>query len=324
MNNNQQPGWPQQPSNQPQQPEDGPAYPPVPPAPGHGQDHGQGQSWPPPQSQQYGQQQPGQPYGQQPYGDPQQYGQPFGQAPQFTQPAPKSGMPVWGWVAGGVGVVAVIAVAGVLAFNGLSGGSKGPDAVPAPAPTVSESAAARESADASPSAGADAAGAVYLFDESDFSTPPAWTIQEPKGWAKEEVKDGMLRYRNAGLQCTFTTYQAVLQPTGENGDEATTALVMASEIEAVKKSAGKPVEVVNDTASTYVSLRDGGQDIELQEARLRFKNDKDVDVTYRMAVRATASSNGLMELALACPGSLATEAELWLELTDGVRMVDAP
>jgi hypothetical protein len=233
-------------------------------------------------------------------------------------------MPVWGWVAGGVGVVAVIAVAGVLAFNGLSGGNKGPDAVPAPAPSVSESAAARESADASPSAGADAAGAVYLFDESDFSTPPAWAIQEPKGWTKEEVKDGMLRYRNAGLQCTFTTYQAVLQPTGETGDEATTALVMASEIEAVKKSAGKPVEVVNDAASTYVSLREGGQDIELQEARLRFKNDKDVDVTYRMAVRATASSNGLMELALACPGSLATESELWQELTDGVRMVDAP
>ena len=43
-----------------------------------------------------------------------------------------------------------------------------------------------------------------------------------------------------------------------------------------------------------------------------------------MAVRATASSNGLMELALACPGSLATESELWQELTDGVRMVDAP
>ena len=76
-------------------------------------------------------------------------------------------------------------------------------------------------------------------------------------------------------------------------------------------------------ASTYVNLRDGSQDIELQEARLRFKNDKDVDVTYRMAVRATASSNGLMELALACPGSLATESDLWLELTDGVSMMDA-
>jgi hypothetical protein len=53
-------------------------------------------------------------------------------------------------------------------------------------------------------------------------------------------------------------------------------------------------------------------------------NDKDIDVTYRMAVRATASSNGLMELALACPGSMTTESDLWLELTDGMSMVDAP
>ena len=30
-----------------------------------------------------------------------------------------------------------------------------------------------------------------------------------------------------------------------------------------------------------------------------------------------------MELALACPGGLASEYELWLELTDRVSMVDA-
>lgn len=79
------------------------------------------------------------------------------------------------------------------------------------------------------------------------------------------------------------------------------------------------MKVIDDAALTYVNLRDGSQ-----EAELRFKNDKDIDVTYRMAVRATASSNGLMDLALACPGSLATESELWLELTDRVSMVDAP
>ncbi len=272
-------------------------------------------------------QQPGQPYGepqvppyaqqpgQQPYGQPGQY---YGQAPAFTQP-PKKGMPVWGWVAGGVGAVAVVAVAGVLAFNGLAGGNKQPEVLPSP--NASESAAPEESADASAT---ESASAVYLFDESDFTTPPAWMITEPSGWTKEEVKAGMFNYRNASLQCTFTTYQAVLSPTGETGDEATTALVMDSEIAAVEKSVGKPVEVVTDAASTYVNLRDGSQDIELQEAELRFKNDKDVDVVYRMAVRATSSSNGLMELALACPGSMITEPELWTELTDSVSMVDAP
>jgi hypothetical protein len=310
VNNNQQPGWPQQPENQPQQPENGSQYPPVPPAPGQAP----GQSWPPPQSQPFEQQQ-----GQQPYGAP---GQQYAQAPAFTQPPSKPGMPVWGWVAGGVGVVAVIAVAGVMAFNGLASGNKEADA--APAPVVSESAASDESAEPLSSTGTGDGGAVYLFDESDFSSPPAWLIKEPAGWTKKEVKDGMFSYTNAGLQCTFTTYQAKLQPTGESGDEATTALVMASEIDAVKKSVGKPVDVVDDAASTYVNLRNGDQDIELQEAELRFKNDKDIDVTYRMAVRATASSNGLMELALACPGSLSTESDLWLELTDAVSIVDAP
>lgn len=78
---------------------------------------------------------------------------------------------------------------------------------------------------------------------------------------------------------------------------------MASEIAAVEKSVSKPAEVIDDAASTYVNLRDGDKDIELQEAELRFKNDKDINVTYRMAVRATASSNGLMELAWPAPAA---------------------
>lgn len=122
-----------------------------------------------------------------------------------TSPEPKvvrrRSMPMWGWVAGGVG-------------------TKEPDAVTGPA--VSESAAPQESADASPNAEAEAAGAAYLFNESDLSTPPARAVKEPAGWTREEVKDGMLRYRTTGLQCTFTTYQAALEPTGESGDEATT------------------------------------------------------------------------------------------------------
>jgi hypothetical protein len=292
VTNNQQPGWPQQPDNQPphgQQPDnqqqwpqpDGTPYPPIPPAPG----------------QQYN---PG---------------------TAFMQPPPRKGLPVWGWVAGGVGVVAVIVVAGVMAFNGLAS-NNGPDAVPDL--KASESAAPEESAasDELADAGTKEGGAVYLFDESDFSSAPAWSIQEPQGWTKEPVKEGMVNYRNAGLQCTFTTYQATMNPTGGIGDEAATTQVMASEIEGVRKSVGTPVEVVDDAASTYVKLRDGSKDIELQEAELRFKNDKDVAVSYRMAVRAT-SGNGLMELALACPGSMSSEYELWLELTDRMSMVDA-
>lgn len=81
----------------------------------------------------------------------------------FTQAPPKTGMPVWGWVA-------VFAVAGVLAFNGLAGGSEQPDALPAPDPSVSvsESAAPEETADAATSEGA--GGAVYLLDDSDFAS----------------------------------------------------------------------------------------------------------------------------------------------------------
>jgi hypothetical protein len=237
------------------------------------------------------------------------------------QAPPKTGMPVWGWVAGGVGVVAVIVVAGVMAFNGLASNNR-PDAVPDV--KASESAAPEESAASGELAdsGATESGAVYLFDESDFTKAPVWSIQEPQGWTKEPVKEGMVNYRNATLQCTFTTYQATMKPTGGIGDEAATGLVMESEIEGVRSSVGTPVEVVNDASSTYVKLRDGSKDIELQEAELRFKNSNDADVIYRMAVRATAG-NGLMELALACPGGMASESILWRELTDSVSMVDA-
>jgi hypothetical protein len=62
----------------------------------------------------------------------------------------------------------------------------------------------------------------------------------------ESVKEGTVNYTSSSLQCTFTTHQAVLPPTGETEDEAATALVMAPEIDAVKQSVGKPVEVVTD------------------------------------------------------------------------------
>jgi hypothetical protein len=62
----------------------------------------------------------------------------------------------------------------------------------------------------------------------------------------------------------------------------------------------------------------------MREAELRFKNDNNADVSYLMAVRATSSSSGLMELALACPAGLETKDILWFDLTDRVAVVDAP
>lgn len=132
-----------------------------------------------------------------------------------------------------------------------------------------------------------------------------------------------VNYRNASLQCTFTIYQAVLPGTGGAGDEAATAAAMATEIGGVKQAVGKPVEVMDDVRSVYVNLRDGSKEIELQEAELRFKNDNNADVVYRMAVRAATSSDGLMELRLACPGGMEEESALWQDLTDRVSMVDS-
>ena len=57
-----------------------------------------------------------------------------------------------------------------------------------------------------------------------------------------------------------------------------------------------------------VMLRDGETEIRMQAAELRFKTAKDADVIYRMALRATPGSDGLMELRLACPASLSTES----------------
>ncbi|TAP45180.1 hypothetical protein [Arthrobacter sp. S39] len=290
MNTNEQPGWPQQAKNQPHT------------AP---------------------QQRGSEPladttlrYGHLPSPEQSQH---YGQPPMFMQAPPKTGISMWGWIAGGAGVVAVIAVAGVLVFNGLSGGSKQPEVLHSP--SISESAAPEESADAAASDGA--GSAVYLFDESDFTSPPVWSIREPEGWTKEPVKAGEVNYRNARLQCTFTIHQDALPATRDAGDEAATAAAMATEIGGVKQAVGKPVEVVDEAGSVYVGLRDGSKDIELQEAELRFKNDNNADVVYRMAMRATTGSSGLMELALACPGGVADEGALWLELTDRVSMVDA-
>ncbi|MDN4645130.1 hypothetical protein [Arthrobacter sp. PsM3] len=286
LNNDQQPGVPQQPENN-------------------------------------GWQQPGQP----PYGDPAQgpYGQPgpgpFGQAP------PKGGIPAWGWLAGGVGVAAVLAVAGVMVLNGLGQGNGG---AAAPAPTEST----RNPESAKPSGGATADGSpaaasggddVYLFQDADFTSPPVWSAKMPDGWKMSGVKGGTITYRSSENPCIFTTHQAILPPREATVDEKATAATMQGEIEGVKNLAATPVTVVTDAGSTYTKLRtSAGTKIELQEAELRFKNKSNTELVYRIAVRSMPSGNGLMELNLACPASLPTESDLWTELKDSLTMVDDP
>ena len=318
VNNNDQPGWPQQPNNQPgiTPPEQQGAYPPIPPAPGPGV---QPPQFPPTTPQQQGPEPLADTalrYGHLPSPDASQQ---YGPAPVFMQAPPKTGLPVWGWIAGGVGAVAVIAVAGVMVFNGLSVGSKEPDAIPDPGATKT---AAPEESPEQTGEESDRAN-IFIFENADFTSPPVWSVKEPEGWRVEKVNEGTVNYRNANLQCTFTVHQGIMPPAGGIADEAATEAALASEIDAVKQSVGKPVEVVDQTGSVYVALRDGSGDIEMREAELRFKNGNDADVAYRMAVRATSSSSGLMELALACPAGLQTEEILWWDLTDRVTMVDA-
>jgi hypothetical protein len=258
-------------------------------------------------------QQPGWP--QQPFGEP---GQQHGHTPMPRQTPTKRSVPVWGWIAGGAGVVAVAAIAGVMVFNGLSGGSKDPEALPDPG--ASDMTALEKLT--APRATELAETDVYLDSETDFTSAPVWSVKEPQGWSTEPVKEGMVTYKNSKLQCTFTVFQGHLPDMGDIGDKAATAAAMASEVEAFKKSVGKPVEFVEDSFA-YVGFRDGSQDIQMQVVVLRYKNDKDVDVVYRMAVRATNSSSGLMELAMSCPSDLPTEYGVWQELTDRVTMVDA-
>lgn len=66
-----------------------------------------------------------------------------------------------------------------------------------------------------------------------------------------------------------------------------------------------------------VKLRDGTRTLKCWK-QTHFKNNNDVYVVYRVAVRAT-SSEGLMELAVACPGDLDTESEPWTVRPDGGR-----
>jgi hypothetical protein len=231
----------------------------------------------------------------------------------YAPPPPqKKGMPLWGWIAGGAGALVVIAVVGIMVFNILFLGRQ---PVVVPEPTASESATAEEAA---------LPEVVYLHDETDFRSAPVWSVRAPEGWAMETVKEGTVKYTNSESKCVFTVFQAALPHTGETEDGAATRYAMTQEINTVKKTVGGSVDVVDETGSTYVKLRDGSTEIELQEAELRFKNNNNADVVYRMAVRATASSDGLMELGLACPGGMSDESVLWSELVDRITMTDAP
>ena len=257
--------------------------------------------------------QPG--WSQQPNGE---SGQQYAQASLTTQAHPTAGVPLWGWIAGGAGVATVAAVAGLLVFNGLSGGSKDPEALPDPG--ASDRTALENLAEPTGPGLPDTW--VYLDYETDFTKAPVWSVREPQGWTTERVKEGMVEYRNANLQCTFTVYEGALPAVGQIGDEAATAAAMASEIEAVKKAAGKPV-VILEEGLTFVDFRDGSRRIQMQEVALRYKDGQEADVIHRMAVRATNTSNGLMALTMACPSDLPTELGLWQQLTDRVAMVDA-
>ncbi|MBP1135083.1 hypothetical protein JOE31_001315 [Arthrobacter sp. PvP023] len=319
MNNDQQSGVPQQPE-QPgwQQPgqQNQAGY------QGHPEQPQYGQPPYPPRADQYNVNQP-------PYGEPGQGQSPYGQPGpgQFGQAPPKGGFPVWGWVASGVGAVAVLAVAGVMVLGGL-GSNKQQEAAPGPTETSggSESAGATEEAttDGS-SAAASGEEDLYIFQDADFTSAPVWSTKMPEGWTMSEVKGGTIQYRSKESPCNFTTHQAILPPRDETTDEEATKTSMQLEIDGIKSTVGKPVTVVTDADSLYTKLRNAdGRVIELQEAELRFKNKSDVDVVYRIALRSMPAGDGLMELILACPANLPTESELWTELTDSVTMVDDP
>ncbi|MBT2538260.1 hypothetical protein [Arthrobacter sp. ISL-69] len=340
MNNDQQPGTPQQPDHNGWQHPDAPApgpdsqqqqqFPPYPPQPG--------QPYPPQPGQQNQQGQPefGQPpyppradqynVGQPPYGEPGhgQYGQPG--PGQFGQTPPKGGIPVWGWVAGGVGVVAVLAVAGVMVLGGIVS-ANARNVTPAPTETAgsTESAGATEEATADGSSAAATDDAVYLFEDADFTSAPVWATALPAGWTMSDAKGGTFTYSNSDYPCIFTVHQAILPPRSAITDEEATKASMQIEIDGIKKAASSPVTVVTDADSLYTKLRNAdGQTIELQEAELRFKNKSNVDLVYRLAVRSMPAGDGLMELILTCPANLPTESELWTELTDTVTMKDDP
>lgn len=334
MNNDQQPGVPQQPAHQGwqqsgqqnQQGHPGDQNPQGPPVHQGQQEFGQPPY--PPRADQYN-------VGQPPYGHPGEgqhsqgeYSQPpYGQPGpgQFGGTPPKGGFPVWGWVASGVGVVAVLAVAGVMVLGGLG---KAREAAPAPTESArsSESAGATEEAATDESSGAAAAGEdVYLFQDADFTSAPVWSTAIPDGWTTSDVKGGTIQYRSSNNPCIFTTHQAILPPSAATTDEVATKATMQAEIAGVKAQAGAPVTVVTDADSHYAKLRKAdGNVIELQEAELRFKNRSDVDLVYRIAVRSMPAGDGLMELTLACPANMPTEADLWTELTDSVILTDDP
>lgn len=240
---------------------------------------------------------------------------------------PEGGFPFWGWVASGVGAVAVLAVAGVMVVGGL-GSTKEPEAAPAPTETAGSSAsteATEEATTVESSAAATGDEDLYIFQDADFTSAPVWSTKMLEGWTTSDVKDGTIQYRSKESPCNFTTHQAILPPRDETTDEAATRTLMQLEIEGIKSTVGKPVTVVTDADSLYTKLRNAdGRVIEMQEAELRFKNKSDVDVVYRIAVRSMPAGDGLMELILACPSDLSTESDLWMELTDSVTMVDDP
>lgn len=313
-------------NNDQQNPQGQPGYQNPQGQPGHQDQPAYGQPPYPPRADQYT-------FGQPPYGDPGpgQFGQPpYGEPGpgQFGQsPPPKRGIPVWGWVAGGVGVVAVLAVAGVMVLGGLASGNT-EEAAPGPVESSGSAEAGSpesEEATTDDSSAAPVDDATYLFEDADFTSAPVWSTAIPAGWTTSDVKGGTITYRNGENPCLFTTHQAILPPSGAVSDEEATMATMRSEIDGVKASAGSPVTVVSDAESLYTKLRNAdGHGIELQEAELRFKNKNDVDLVFRMAVRSMPAGNGLMELTLACPANLPTESELWWELTDTVTMTDDP
>lgn len=316
MSNNQQPGSSEQPGPSEQPGTNG--APPVPPYPAPGQ-----------------YQPPG--YTQTPYsGQDQQFHQPYGSPAQPGLPGttrPKKGIPLWGWIGGGVVAVALLGVGGVVLANSLAGALKpqplcgnGASGCLPPSPSASaEQGSPAPSDSPSDSAGSGEAESVYLFDESDFTAPPVWSIQKSGDWQTQDLKGGTVTYRNSTNNCLFTTHQAILPPTGESTDEGATALSMEQEIAGVKAQAGGHVQVADDSGSVYTKLRnDQGATIELQEAELRFKNRKNVDLVYRIALRSMPGSDGLMELTQACPASVDDEDLLWSENTRSVTMVDDP
>lgn len=239
--------------------------------------------------------------------------------PAGSEPT-RSRIPLWGWIAGAVVVIAGAVTVGIL----VNGDDTDPAVTATDTATSAPSGAASVPGTLDPNVVSTGTIDLSLDAVANFGvpTPAIWGAQTAEGWeASTAEQPGVSPIVNVELACVYTTSQneltdVAVDPAGDRVASADSLQVLEQIF--AERYPGAYATQESPSVGIPYGVPGSGQLVEFLTSQLSYNNATNGDpYTALFAVRAMPEIGGMMYTLLTCPTDVITSAEqstLWSDL----------